>query len=180
MTGEPVFVTGGKMYRLNVDGGLDVSDYTVSVGAETGHWAQVKDGKVMPLVPDFDPEAGDVEILVEHAIVSIIEWLAPEEDPRGEPVYVRGTKVYGRSLEGFLSVLDLPDTWAGTPIWGWRRYDEISPLVPEFAMRAVEETVGIEESFNEEQVVMVLKALATGSHYVGKRNSLQRRHLRRN
>jgi len=159
LAGEPVFVIAGKVYRLNVDGGLDVSDYAAPVGAQTGHWAQVRDGKVLPLVPDFDPEAGDVEILVEHAIVSIVEWLAPEEDPRGEPVYVRGTRVYGRSLEGFLSVLDLPDTQADTPIWGWRRYDEIAPLVPEFTMRAVEETVGIEEQFNEEQVVLMLKAL---------------------
>jgi len=160
LAGEPVFVTAGKVYRLNVDGGLDVSHYTTTEATATGHWAQLGDGELRPLVPDFDPEAGDVEILVEHAIISIIEWLAPEEDPRGEPVFVRGTKVYGRNIQGYLSVLDLPEGESDAPMWGWRKDDAISPLVPEFVMRSVAETVGIEESFTEEQAVLVLKALS--------------------
>jgi hypothetical protein len=53
----------------------------------------------------------------------------------------------------------LPDGGADTPTWGWRNDDVISPLVPEFVARAVEETVGTEASFTEEQVVLVLKAL---------------------
>jgi len=171
--GEPVFVTAGKVYRLNVDGGLDVSDYAGTVTGVTGHWVQVKDGEVLPLVPDFDPEAGDVDILVEHAIVSIIEWLAPEDATRGEPVFICGAKGYGRNHEGYLSVVELPDGESDTPTWGWRNDEVISPLVPEFVVRAVEETVGAEESFTEEQVALVLKALnETADHEAGRSDSV--------
>jgi len=158
--GEAVLVASGKVYHCDVDGRLDVTDYTGEMAITTPLWAREKDGEVFPLVPDFDPTAEVLELEVEDPILTILGGLELVPAREGEPVAVFANKVYRRTLEDLLEVLERPDVAGDALTWGWRQDDTISPVVPEFVVRAVVETAGIEQSLSEEQVVMVLKALA--------------------
>ncbi|MCK5558174.1 MAG: hypothetical protein KAJ01_07345, partial [Candidatus Hydrogenedentes bacterium] len=161
--GDPVFVTAGRVYHGNVDGGLDVSDYTGETAASTAFWGREKDGEVFPLVPGFDLTAGELDSDIEDRILTFLGVLALDETVQAEPVATLGTKIYRQTFEELLQTVEQPDGTADTLTWGWRRDDTISPLVPEFVVRAVAETAGIEQSFTEEQVAMMLQALADDS-----------------
>jgi len=158
--GDPVFVTAGRVYRGNVDGGLDVSDYTGEADVPNVFWGREKDGEVFPLVPDFDPTAEELDYEIESRILAILGVLALDETVQAEPVAALGNRIYRQTFDGLLQTLERTDGATDTLTWRWRQNDTVSPLVPEFVQRAVIETAGIEESFTEEQVAMALDALA--------------------
>jgi len=157
--GEAVFMMPGKIYHYNADGGLDVSVYTGPMPVTGPLWARDRDGEVMPLVPESDPAAAELDVEVEDSILAILGALA--FDNKAEPVVTFGNKVYRRTFDGLLEASERSDDATDTITWGWRQEDgTISALVPEFVVRAVTATVGIEESFTEEQAAMMLEALA--------------------
>jgi hypothetical protein len=157
--GEAVLVAFGKVYHCNVDGRLDITDYTGEMAITAPLWAREKDGEILPLVPDFGPTADALELEVEDPILTILGGLELVRSQEGVPVAVFANKVYRRTIEDLLEVSERPGVAAGVLTWGWRQEDTISPLVPEFVVRAVVETAGIEQALSEEQVTMVLKAL---------------------
>jgi len=161
--GEPVFVTAGKVYHGNVDGGLDVSDYTGETDLPNVFWGREKDGDVFPLVSDFDTTAEELDYEVESRIIEILDVLALDETIQAQPVAALGNKIYMKTVDGLLQTIDRPGVTADTLTWGWRRDDTVLPLVPEFVVRAVAETAGIEKLFTEEQVAMMIEALAENS-----------------
>jgi len=55
--GTPVFINAGKVYRLNADGGLDVSPLTGEAPLMIGPFARDWNGQVLTLLRDLDPEA---------------------------------------------------------------------------------------------------------------------------
>jgi len=163
--GDPVFVTAGKVYHGNVDGGLDVSNYTGQTDIPTVFWAREKDGEVLPLVPDFDPTAELLDIDVEERILAILDALGLDKTVQAEPVAALGSRIYRWTFDEQLNAetiqpVERPDVIAEDLTWGWWQNDTISPFVPDFVVRAVIETAGIEESFSEEQVAMTIEALA--------------------
>ena len=161
--GNSIFVTAGRVYHGNVDGGLDVSNYTGETDVPNAFWGREKDGEVFPLVLDFDPTAEELDYEIESRIIAILDVLALDETIQAEPVATLGNKIYRKTFDGLLQTVDRPGVTADTLTWGWRQDDTVLPLVPEFVVRAVAETAGIEKSFTEEQVAMTLQALVDDS-----------------
>jgi hypothetical protein len=159
--GEAVFVAPGKVYHLNVDGGLDVSDYNGAMPITGPGWARYVDGEVMQLVPDFDPTVPleEFDPVVDNRLTSILKALEPDKTAPVRPVLCFGDKVFTVSPDDWLETSEQPGDAAGEMAWGWMEDGAISPIVPEFVVRAVQETAGADESFTEEQVAMALGAM---------------------
>lgn len=173
---EAVFLTPGKIYHLNIDGGLDVAPYSGDLPVPAGgRWAKEQDGQVVSLVNDFD--ADDEQLVLQEeerifnvldAIVTTVEWLAPYADPRGEPVASLGNKIFRRSADGYFEMTERTDgIVTDTFAWGWFNDGEIAPLVPEFMVRAIADTEGVAESINEEQMARVIAALSENARGQG-------------
>jgi len=162
--GEAVLVTAGKVYHCNIDGRLDVTPYTGTSLVVPFLWGREKDGEVLPLVPDFDPAPEQLDTEIEERILAILGALDFDETALAEPVVMMGNKTYRRTYAGLIEASEQPDTSYNELTWGWRRNNMVSPLVPEFVVRAVVETAGFEESFSEEQVGLMLNALAEDMH----------------
>jgi hypothetical protein len=215
---EAVFLTPGKVYHRNIDGGLSGSVYSGTMTVEETLWVQERDGVVLPLLPEFDPESfnpieNEQDSKAEECILAVLRALSPDDPPKDQPVLALGNKIFRLSYRQFLEpdssmpqgdlteeeqrsldkkledlakdeklksepyvpvdgriyrwkfvetleVLQRTGETAAVPEWGWFRDGAISPLVPEFVVRAVVATVGSGRSFTEEQVEMVLKVLS--------------------
>jgi len=157
--GIPVLVTSGKVYELNADGGLDVSLYSGEKPKAEIIWAIKKNGKIIPLVPEFDPSAEELDVEIETRIQKTLEALATFPDPPGEPVLVYKNVMY-QVVEGYLEVMERPGIIAEAPQWFWIKDNKTQLLASEFQIRTVVATVGFEQSLTEEQVELVLKSLA--------------------
>ncbi|MBT3198904.1 MAG: hypothetical protein HN350_03215 [Phycisphaerales bacterium] len=55
--GLPVFLHGGKLYKLTADGGLDVSEFKGQAPMMIGPFARDWNGEILTLLRDLDPEA---------------------------------------------------------------------------------------------------------------------------
>ncbi len=165
--GEAVLVAAGKVYHCNVDGRLDVVPYAGDAAVAGPVWAREVNGSIVPLVPDIDPAEPALDVDVEMRILALLGALELDETLEAEPVVMRGNKVYRRTFEGLLETFERNDVSADALTWGWLEADSISPLVPAFVLRAVMETAGVEQSFTEEQVALMLKALADGKETQG-------------
>jgi hypothetical protein len=157
--GTPALVTSGKVYELNVDGGLDVS---LCSGMETRSetlWAIQKEEGITPLIPDFDPQAEEVDIDTETRIQQALESLMTISDAPGRPVLINKNALY-QVTEGYLEKKEAPGKTAETPQLCWFSEDKIQPIVSEFDVRTVVATVGDEHTLTEEQVQRVLQSLS--------------------
>ena len=148
--GEALFVTGGKAYARNTDGGVDLagpSDLPVSWGWDTG-------SNIVSTIPEFDVNAEEIDYDAEGAILGVIEALKPLE-----VMAVSKGKQFAPDAEGYLAKTDskLAD--------GWYTKDG-EALVPAFVERAVADIVGTTKALNEEQVVLMLKKLGNGACYI--------------
>lgn len=159
--GTPVFLTPGKLYRVNIDGKLDVEDYAGTTTVNFKLWAREVDGRVDPLVPDFDHTADPIDFNVETRILYTLQALGQDPEARGVPVVLKGGKMYRRTFAGLLEASDNPAEFADSPQLGWLQPDdEIIPLARDFVVRAIAQTVGEEQSMTEEQVALMLQKLA--------------------
>ena len=156
--GTPVMAADGKIYELNVDGGLDVSSSTSEELHPKTLWAIKIEGTVKSLIPDFDPEAEEVDIDTENRIHKVLESLATVSQAPGQPVLIQKNAMY-RLVEGFLEKTDAPKT-TETPQLCWLSGDYTQPLLSEFDIRTVVAIVGDEHTLTEEQVERVLQALS--------------------
>ena len=66
--GVPVFIHEGKVYRLNADGGLDISELSGEMPVMVGPFARDFNGEILVLLRDLDPDADPEEdFLTENA-----------------------------------------------------------------------------------------------------------------
>lgn len=157
--GEAVFIASGKLFRANTDGEVDLdAKFTPPAGSPSG-FVWLKDGKLAPLVADFDATAPQLEPAVESWLLNVLQALAPEDPATGAPALARGKKIYTRSDDGSLTTSDSPEAHAAS-VWGRMVNEKFQPIVPDFAVRAVVETAGTQQSFTEDQLVAMLQALA--------------------
>ena len=109
--GLPVFLNGGKVYKITADGGLDVTPFTGQAPMMIGPFARDWNGEILTLLRDLDPTAEPTdtteflnerprkrqEILV--VLTEMIKSLASDVAPKGEtPVFDFGDVAYMRDL----------------------------------------------------------------------------------
>ncbi len=153
-----VLIYQGKVYELNVDGGLNVSPHTGEVSSAPV-WAAKKDSEIVPLLPEVDPDAEETDPDVEARIQMILESLAGSPGARGKPVLLVGGALY-QITETYLEKTEGPEPPAASPTLAWVIKEQIAPLVPESELRTISAIVGTEQTLTEEQVKAVLEVLA--------------------
>lgn len=156
--GEPVLIAGEKIYSLNVDGGLDVSDSIEDMVTESEKWAVRTEEKIVPLIQEFDTEAEMMDMDVEVRIQNVLEALATNESASGQPALLFQNAMYSIQ-EGYLEKTDNPSEFRPIPWLCWLVEGQPEPLVGEFDLRTVKATVGREQTLTEEQVKLVLEIL---------------------
>ena len=156
--GVPVLIIEKKIYSLNVDGGLDVSDSQEESAAEAMMWAVKAEEKIVPLIPEFDTEAEIMDMDVEVRIQIILEALATNESAPGQPVLLFDDMMYSIQ-EGYLEKGENPEGNRPVPCLCWLVDGKAEPLIGEFDFRTVKATVGEEQTLTEDQVALALQLL---------------------
>ncbi len=148
--GDPVFISAGKAYVQNADGGLDlIGENGLNIA-----WAWKTPSNIVSTIPEFDVNAKEVEMDAEAAIKSVMKAFEPVE-----VVAVTKGRLFSIGEDGWLAGTNtaLAD--------GWYTKDG-EPLVTPFAEKAVTDVIGTTKSFNEEQVAAVLKKIGNGATYI--------------
>jgi len=162
--GTPVMVMAGRIYELNPDGVLDVSAYPDEAPADVLIWAVRKEGKVLPLLPEFDPDAREPNPNAEAQVQRVLLALDVMPGAPGEPVLLIKKALY-RITNGYLEKKENPAP-SETSKLAWLIDGKAEPLFPDFARRAVLTLTGTDQTLTEEQVGMVLEALGKDHVYV--------------
>ena len=161
LDGTPLLVTDGRVYSLNVDGGLNAekspaADAALSLAVE-------KDGKVSPLIPEFDPANAEQAADSEAKIQKVLEALAGAEQAPGSPVVLYRNYLY-RVVDGALDRSERKEPAAPSPVFFWLKDGRLIPLVADFELRTIAALTGTERTLTEEQVGLVLKSLGEKDH----------------
>jgi len=176
----PVLIASGKVLRANADNGLEVYSGTISGDVKGLTWALAGKDVLMSAVPKEIPEAaGNEQTDAYERIRTILKAFSdPSFRAKGAPVVAISGKVIKMNQAGNdtdISTFDefktnekidfekigknieqgqLPGVWL-------LKDGKVEPFVlPGYVMRSVCETAGTSYTFTEEQVAMVLKALA--------------------
>ena len=157
--GTPVLIASGNVYEPNIDGKLDLSAFPGELIHKETQWAVKKNGKISPLVPDFDPDAEEPDAEIETLIQKILEALATISEAPGKPALIYKNALYQVS-EGYLEKGEAPEKSNEVPRLVWLKDKVIMPLVSDFQVRTVVATVGYEQTLTEEQVKLILKSLS--------------------
>jgi len=157
--GTPVLVASGKVYEVNVDGGLDVSLYSGNEIRSETLWAVKKEEDITPLIPEFDPQAEEADADTETLIQKALESLATISDAPGQPVLINKNALY-QITDGYLEKKEAAGKTVEIPQLYWFSEDKIQPIVSEFDIRTAVAIVGDEHTLTEEQVKRVLQSLA--------------------
>jgi hypothetical protein len=181
-----VLASGKFAFELNIDGGLDATAPTETKGSAAkgapesagvrgggvSSWVIKKGGAFAPLIPDFDPASPDKDPAAEQKIQSVLEALGTVTDAPGRPAIVVKKTLY-QLKEGNLDISEVPGGWASAAGPGWFKDGKLEPLASDYDIRTITAKAGAEQTLTEEQVGLVLKALAagklkgeTGSSYV--------------
>jgi hypothetical protein len=155
--GVPVLVLSGNVYEPNVDGVLDVSPYPGKIIPEGIHWAIKSDGEILPLIPEFDPDAEVPDIDAETRIENVLIALGTLEDLPGRPAIIYKKAVYSLP-EGYLEKIDWEGESAGNAELVWMGDNAPIRVVSGFQARSIVATVGSEQTLSEEQVGSVLRS----------------------
>jgi hypothetical protein len=162
LAGTPVLIMEGKVYEMNVDGGLDSSPYAGATKSRGYFWTVKKDGKILPLIPDFDPTNKEAAGEFEAKIQKVLEALSAAESAPGKPVLVYKEFLY-QIIENYVGKSERKnqpaDAAAGAQFF-WLKDGKALPLISEVERRTIAELAGAEETLSEEQVAAILKALA--------------------
>jgi hypothetical protein len=155
----PVLAAGPFVFAPNVDRGLDAAKRPEGPAAGGALWGIAKGGEVLPLVPDFDPASEDKDPDIETRFQEFLQALGTVADKPGEPAFVVRKSLY-RLLDGFLDVSELPAEIGEAAGPGWLVRGTFLPLASEYDVRTVVGKAGTEQTLTEEQVALVLEALA--------------------
>ena len=161
--GIAVLSYGGHIYEINSDGGLSSSPAEEPVKEGVTPTAQVlirKDGRLTPLVPDFDPANAETAVEPEARIQKILEGLAAMDGAPGRPVLLFKNWQY-RIAESALDKSERKNApSAAAPEFLWAKGDQTGPFIPALNLRTLDALAGSDQTLTEEQVELVLKALA--------------------
>ena len=157
--GIPVLVLSGKVYEPNVDGLLDLTFYSGVLPDFEVFWAIKENGKITSLIPDFDPDAQDPDVDAEIRIQNILIALARLDDAPGKPVLFYKKAMY-QLTEGYLEKLESPQEAVDTAELVWFKDEERVPVVSDFQIQTIRETVGFEQTLTEDQVKLILEILS--------------------
>jgi hypothetical protein len=155
----PVLVSGKSVFAPNVDKGIDATEEAGAPADRPVFWGIRKGADLLPLVGDFDPAAADKDPTVETRIQEFLQALGTVAVRPGEPAILVRKTLY-RFVGGYL---DISEALAGAAGPGWLADGRLLPLVPEFDVRTVAAKAGTEQTLTEEQVGLVLEALAETS-----------------
>jgi hypothetical protein len=155
----PVFISSGKIYECNVDGGLDASEYSKESPEIKIFWALKKNNSINPLIPDFDSESETMDRDLEYRIQDILEALKSISKRPGEPALVYKNKVY-QVTNGFLEKKEWNREHQIFPKLCWLQENEMKNLISDFNLNVIIQTSGYSEIFTEEQVKKILESLA--------------------
>lgn len=155
----PVLVSGRFVFSPNVDEGLDAAEEEGAAAGRASFWGLRKGAEVLPLVPDFDPAAEDKDPEIETRFQEFLQALGTVAGRPGEPAIVVRKTVY-RFADGYIDIAEAPDELAGAAGPGWLVDGKLAPLAPEFDVRTVTARAGTDRTLTEEQVLLVLEALA--------------------
>lgn len=155
----PVLVSGKFVFAPNVDGGIDSAERPAAKADTVPFWGIRKGGDVLPLVPDFDPAAADKDPAVETRFQEFLQALGTVAGAPGQPVIVVKKTLY-RLVDGVLDMSEAPVELAGASAPGWLAEGKFAPLGSDFDLRTVTAKAGTEQTLTEEQVALVLAALA--------------------
>jgi len=158
----PVLVSGKFVFLPNVDGGIDAAARAGAQPDAPAFWGIRKGAEVLPLVPDFDPAAADKDPAIETRFQEFLQALGSVADRPGEPVIVVRKTLY-RLVDGFLDVSELPAEPGPATGPGWLADGQFRALASDFDVRTVTAKAGTEQTLTEEQVTLVLGALAKGA-----------------
>ena len=155
----PVLVSGKFVFAPNVDGGIDSAERPAAKADTVPFWGIGKGGDVLPLVPDFDPAAADKDPAVETRFQEFLQALGTIAGAPGQPLLIVKKTLY-RFIDGVLEMSDAPAELAGASGPGWLAEGKFAPLGSDFDLRTVTAKAGTEQTLTEEQVALVLTALA--------------------
>jgi len=155
----PVLILLGKAYELNLDGGLDVSPLAGQQQSEAPVWAlRQNDASIAPLIPEFDPQAEEIDPDIQAQVQKALEALALSPDAPGTPILIYKKALF-RITETYLEKLENPAEPADVPRLAWLVENQVRPLVSEFERRTIAALAGSEQTLTEEQVEIVLRSL---------------------
>lgn len=155
----PVIVLSGNVYEPNVDGLLDVFAYPGEEVSAEIYWAIKSNGGIIPLIPEFDPDAEEPDVDAETRIQNILIALATLENAPGQPAIIYKKATY-HLPEGYLEKKEGPEEGTTTAKLVWLEDDKSTPVISDFQVRSVVATVGSEQTLTEEQVALVLQSLS--------------------
>ena len=154
-----VLVQGGRVYEVNVDGGLDASPYAGGPSAPSPRWAVKQGQDLVPLVPDFDPEAEETDPAVETRVQEVLESLASVESAPGKPVLLNQKALY-QITDTYLEKAESPLPPSASPEPAWLVEGKVMPLVPDSELGAIAALAGSEQTLTEDQVTTILETLS--------------------
>jgi hypothetical protein len=122
-------------------------------------WA-VKQGKdILPLIPQFDPEAEEIDPDVQTRVQEILESLAGAKGALGKPVLLYKKALF-QVTETYLEKTESPVSPPASPELAWLVEGKTAPLVPDFELRTIAALAGSEQTLTEDQVKAVLEVLS--------------------
>lgn len=160
LAGEPVLVSGKNYFEQNYDGGLTAR--TVA-GKPAAGWsfALVKDSRISPFWPDFDPADAEAAAEPEGAVQRVLEALAAQATASGTPAVAYKTLLY-RLVDGTLEKTEIKDPAPGGAAWFRIEGETRLPMLSDEERDAATALPGSEHRLTEGQVVSILKTLAAG------------------
>lgn len=162
--GAPVLIVEGRRYRANADGGLEVAGEGNAAG--DARWSWEKEGAISPVVPAinlgaFDPVTNPADAEIESDLLDTLKALGRAAGEGRTAVLCVGRKIFRLTEDGVVEQQDRPGGGEATsPEPAWLAGEALVPLLSDFDTRTIKATVGAREALTEEQVALVLGALA--------------------
>jgi hypothetical protein len=155
----PVLAAGKFVFAPNVDGGIDASERPGAKADTPARWGIRKGADILPLIPDLDPAAADKDPAVETRFMEFLQALGTVPGALGQPVIAVKKTLY-RLVDGSLDMSEAPAGLAEASGPGWLAEGKFLALASDFDIRTVTAKAGTEQTLTEEQVALVLTALA--------------------
>jgi hypothetical protein len=152
-------VLGGRVFEVNLDGGLNVSPYAAAPAAATPQWAVRRGEEIVALIPDFDPDAEEADPAIEAQVQAVLEALASVEGAPGKPVLLNKKALY-QITDTYLEKTESPLAPSAGLQLSWLVEGKVAPLLPESELAAIAALGGAEQTLTEDQVKAVLETLS--------------------
>src|SRR4030042_2266123 len=92
-------------------------------------WAIKQGQDIVPRIPEFDPEAEEIDPEVQTRVQEILESLASVQGARGKPVLLSRKKLF-QVTETYPETTESPVPPPASPELAWLVEDQVVPLGP--------------------------------------------------